>query len=97
MLNKGLQDKRISVKRLAALSVLNIASRVYLERALHFNENDDNEINAEIRELKKNIKSVVFLESFRLTFPHRLEKRLSCEDAGIKEESLLDVSESILG
>ena len=55
LLNKGLQDKRISVKRLATLAVLNIICRIYFER--EFSRNDDNyrEIDAEIEELKKKI------------------------------------------
>jgi hypothetical protein len=100
LINKGLLDKRVSVKRLAALSVLNIISKIYLEQKfckLSFNEDNDKEIIAEIRELKKNIKSAVFLESFNLTHPGQLDKRLSCESAGIKEEILVEVSKSVLG
>jgi hypothetical protein len=100
LINKGLQDKRVSVKRFATLSVLNIICKIYLERRfckLSSNEDNDKEINAEIRELKKNIRSAVFLESFSLTHLHQMDKRTSCERAGIKEEVLVDVSRSVLG
>ena len=97
LINKGLLDRRVSVKRLAALSVLNIICRIYLERLIHINEDNDKEISAEITELKKKIKSADFLESFNLMFPHKLEKRIFCESAGIKAEFLVDVSKSMLG
>lgn len=97
LINKGLLDRRVSVKRLAALSVLTIIGKIYLERAIHVNGGNSKAINAEIRELKKNMKSAVFLESFKSAFPRQLERRLSCERAGVKEENLVKVSESILG
>jgi len=97
LINKGLLDRRVSVKRLAALSVLNIICRIYLERLIHINEDNDKEINAEITELRKKIKSADFLESFNLMFPSKSEKRIFCESAGIKAEFLVDVSKSMLG
>jgi len=100
LINKGLQDKRISIKRLATLAVLNIICKIYLERGfckLSTSEDNDKEINAEIEELKKNIKSAVFLESFNLAHPGKIDKRIFCEKAGIKEEFLVEVSTSVLG
>jgi hypothetical protein len=100
LINKGLQDRRVSVKRLAALSVLNIICRIYWEarlHSIHINEDNDKEISAEIIELRKKIRSADFLESFNLMFPSKLEKRIWCESAGIKTESLVDVSKSMLG
>ena len=100
LLNRGLLDKRISVKRFAVLCVLTIICKVYLERGfqkLSRNGNSDKEINAEIEELKKNIKSIVFLESFNLTQPRHIDKRIACEMAGIKKEVLVEVSTSMLG
>lgn len=100
LMNRGLLDKRVSVKRFAVLCVLTIICKVYLERGfqkLSRNGNNDKEINAEIEELKKNIKSTVFLESFNLTQPRHIDKRIACEMAGIKEEVLVEVSTSVLG
>ncbi len=97
LINKGLLDKRVSVKRFAVESALNIISKIYFEQKFHITGDNDKETNAEIRELKKNIKSVIFLEAFNLTFPRQLEKRISCESAGIKEEILVEVSKSVLG
>ena len=102
LINKGLLDRRVSVKRFATISVLNIICKIYLERGfIHMGEDNDKEsnkeINAEIRELKKNIKSAVFLESFDLVYPHQLDRRMLCERAGIEEESLAKISKSILG
>lgn len=101
LINKGLLDRRVSVKRPAVLSVLNIICKIYFEQKFHMNEDNDKEINAEIkaeiRELRKNIKSAVFLEAFNLTFPSQLEKRIFCESAGIKEEFLVEISKSVLG
>jgi len=101
LVNKGLLDRRVSVRRFATISVLNIICRIYFEWSIHMNEDSDKEsnkeINAEIRELKKSIKSEVFLESFNLVFPRQIEKRAFCESAGIKEESLVKVSKFILG
>ena len=100
LINKGLLDRRVSVKRPAALSVLNIISRIYWEtrwQSIRINEDKDKGIRAEIIELKKSIKSAVFLESFNSAFPSKLDKRLICDSAGIKEEALVKVSESILG
>ena len=97
LINKGLLDKRISVRRLASLCVLNIICRIYMERAFHINDDNDKEINEEIKELGKNIKSNVFLKSFTSAFPRRLERRLTCESAGIKADSLVEVSKYLLG
>jgi hypothetical protein len=96
-LRKARAARRVSVKRLAALSVLNIICRIYLERLIHINEDNDKEISAEIIELKKKIKSANFLESFNLMFPRKLEKRMLCESVGIKAEFLVDISKSMLG
>ena len=96
LLNRGLLDKRISVKRFAVLCVLTI----YLEREfqkLSRNGDTGKEIDSEIEELKKNIKSTVFLESFNLTQPRHIDKRIACEMAGIKEEVLVEVSTFVLG
>jgi hypothetical protein len=100
LMNRGLLDKRISVKRLAVLCVLTIICKVCLERGFQkLSRNGDNrkEIDAEIEALKKNIKSAVFLESFNLTQPRHIDKRIACETAGIKEEGLVEVSKSVLG
>jgi hypothetical protein len=97
LINKGLLDRRDSVKRLAVESALNIICKIYLEKILPIKEDNNKEIKREIRELKKNIKSVVFLEAFNLIFPKQLEKRIACESAGIKEEFLIEASESVLG
>lgn len=63
LINKGLLDRRVSVKRLATISVLNIICRIYFEQAVYMNEHSDKEsnemINAEIKELKKNIKRML--------------------------------------
>ena len=100
LLNRGLLEKRKSVKRLAVLCVLTIICRVYLEKRLQeLSRNGDNckDIDAEIEELKKNIKSTVFLASFDLTHSSKFNKRLTCEMAGIKEEILVEVSTFVLG
>ena len=100
LLNRGLLDKRISVKRFAVLCVLTIICKVYLEREfqkLSRNGDTGKEIDSEIEELKKNIKSTVFLESFNLTQPRHIDKRIACEMAGIKEEVLVEVSTFVLG
>jgi hypothetical protein len=97
LINRGLLDRRVSVKRLAALSVLNIICKIYFEQLIHINEGNNKEISAEITELKKKIKSADFLESFNLMFPSKLDKRTSCESAGIKAELLVVVSKSMLG
>ena len=100
LMNRGLLDKRISVKRFAVPCVLTIICRVYLERGFQkLSRNGDNgkEIDAEIEELKKNIRSAVFLASFNLTHPSQFDKRLACEMAGIKEEVLVEVYTSVLG
>jgi hypothetical protein len=100
LMNRGLLDKRVSVKRFAVLCVLTIISKVYLERGFQkLSRNGDNskEIDAEIEELKKNIKSTVFLASFNLTHSSQFDKRIACEMAGIKEEVLVKVSTSVLG
>ena len=92
LVNRGLLDRRVSVKQFATISILSIICGIHFERTIHMNE----DIKAEIRELKKNTKSAVFLESFSILFPHPLDKRMFCESAGIKEESLVKVSKSIL-
>jgi len=99
LINKGLLDRRVSVKRFAVLSVLSMIGKIHNERQLlRLGDKDDgNEIDAEIRELKKSIRSGVFLESFDLVYPNRLDGRMLCEGAGIKEESLVEVSKSMLG
>jgi hypothetical protein len=97
LISKGLLDRRVSVKRLATLAVLGIICKIYLEWLIHGNEGNGGEIQAEIMELKTNIKSADFLESFNSIFTHQLEKRMLCESAGIKVESLNAVSNSLLG
>jgi archaellum component FlaC len=100
LMNRGLLDKRKSVKRFAVLCVLTIICKVYLEKRFQkLSRNGDNgkDIDAEIEELKKNIKSKVFLESFNSTQPRQLDRRIACEMAGIKEEVLVKVATSVLG
>jgi len=103
LLNKSLQDKRTSIKRCATIAVLNIIGQIYLEQSIYemkingkVNNNEIKKISIEIRELKKNIKSKLFLESFNSLFTHQLERRLHCEIAGIKPEILEKISKSLL-
>lgn len=101
LLGKGLQDKRISVKRLATLSVLNIICNLYQHYCFCKSSSIKNsfreEVDAEIRELKKTIKSSVFLENFYSLYPRQIDRQTLCEKAGIKEEVLVDVARSMLG
>jgi len=101
LLSKGLLDRRVSVKRFATISVLNIICKIHLEKAVYMNEDSDKvsnkEINAEIRKLRKNVKSEVFLESFNLLFPRQIDRRAFCGSAGTNAEFLVEVSQSILG
>ena len=104
LLNQGLLDKRVSVKRWATRAVLNIICGVYMEGkfVLLGGVRGDNieeiaEVDEEVRELKTCIKSAVFLKSFNSIFPLQLEKRIACEYAGVKEEYLVEMSKSILG
>jgi len=97
LINKGLQDRRVSVKRLATLAILGIICKIYLHWLIHANEDDGSEITAEIAELKKNIKYADFLNSFNSLFISPLEKRIVCETAGIRVEALVTVSKSMLG
>ncbi len=100
LLNRGLLDKRKSVKRFAVLCVLVIICKVYLEKRFQeLSRNGDNgkDIDVEIEELKKNIKFTVFLASLDLTRPSQFDKRLACEMAVMKEEILVKVSSSVLG
>ncbi len=100
LLNKGLRDKRISVKRLAALSVLNIICNMYLEHRFCKFRSKDNKffkfINSEIRELKRNIKSSVSLEVFYSIYPRQVDRQTVCGKSGIKEEVLVEVARSLL-
>jgi len=97
LLAKGFEDSRISIRRQATICVLNILGQIHLERTISMNDRPMKEINEEITELKKSIKSNVFLESFNSLFKNELSKRVYCEEAGIKKENLREISLSILG
>lgn len=99
LLSKGLQDNRVFVKRLASIATLNILCNIYWERCFcKFSPNEDSlEVEAEIRRLKKNVKSSIFLETFYSLYSRQVDRRALCEMAGIREEVLVEVVSSMLG
>jgi len=100
LLNKGLQDKRISIKRLATLSILNILCNIYPRYyfcKLSSNKDNLKEVDAEIRRLKKSIKSSIFLEIFYSLYPRQVDRQTVCQKAGIKEDVLAEVARCMLG